>query len=146
MILRRGTIFFQKSRSHLQILDARSKICNDLEEGYRCFPNFTSHLKILEARSVKYSVSYFLPNPTLGRPSDQRPGDLAIWRPVGMATWRPGDLATWRPGDLATWRLGDLATWRLGDLATWRHWSSGFPLALECYYRSHEMAKTVSRG
>jgi len=38
MILRKGTNFFQKSRSHLKILDARSKIFNDLEEGYRLFP------------------------------------------------------------------------------------------------------------
>jgi len=38
MILRRGLKFLQKCRSHLKILDARSKIFNDLEEGYKIFP------------------------------------------------------------------------------------------------------------
>jgi len=38
MILKRGTNFFQKSRSHLKILEARSKIYNYLREWYKMFP------------------------------------------------------------------------------------------------------------
>jgi len=57
MILRRGKNFFQKSRSHLEILEARSKIYNDLKDVYKMFPKFTSHLKILDARGKICNVS-----------------------------------------------------------------------------------------